>query len=668
MKESVRAWQEYADRQAGKQKLKSEPRPEDGQSRPSAVPHFQDDRPHIPSSPGSVAAIRTPRSLAGTERSSPAPMFALPPSLSESESRAAIPRPNASGEERSSSASVTPKAQGQAKSTEQHRADFNHLGQVPLSANRIVASNDEPHAHEYLQPAIPGSSQTTEDESVESTSRHGQAKDVGDDDDFPQFVSTRSLKRKRGQLSKSKFQIFPDRSSDGTPAKPFRVKEEQLSSPPTSTYKLRRNETIDLDDPTPNVLQTPRHPRKLLSSYVDTSDSLRQQRSNSAPFTQTLKQEHTEAGRLTVTDTADLDAGLNATDIARAEVRAFSEPSDPTQSEGTVLRSLDPNTLGCASEEPPNKRLRYAEVRRKENYSILAESGEEPPPIDENDLRLPPRLARAEFNRRLNVSGNPETPAKGLNQTPRSAPARIKLEQVLTPLCSTSRSIQNLSESKGSCSFPSKFRSKPRDNPTLDDRPIWTMKAPETRSSARKERASPITQGRLREKPVTNLTVQDFKPNPAYNQGYSYAFSETVRKRGDRMCLPGCTNPQCCGSTFRVLAEAQAPLPASQEEALLEDYLGDAYNNMQLTQMSSEERKELVLQARTKKMAKETGKHREAYERRRTPPGFWRVDFPTTQERQEDRERAKEQEKKLVQERWLEAHRKGGKWIFRDEA
>jgi hypothetical protein len=166
---------------------------------------------------------------------------------------------------------------------------------------------------------------------------------------------------------------------------------------------------------------------------------------------------------------------------------------------------------------------------------------------------------------------------------------------------------------------------------------------------------------------VSALSVKDFKPNPEYNQGYSYAFSETVRKRGDRMCLPGCTNPQCCGSTFRTFAQVQAPLSSSQEEELLEDYLGDAYSTMQLTQMSSEERQELVLQARTKKLAKESGKHREAYERRRTPPGFWRVDFPTTQEQQEDRERAKEQDKAIVQERWLEAHRRGGKWIFRDE-
>jgi hypothetical protein len=100
---------------------------------------------------------------------------------------------------------------------------------------------------------------------------------------------------------------------------------------------------------------------------------------------------------------------------------------------------------------------------------------------------------------------------------------------------------------------------------------------------------------------------------------------------------------------------------------MLEEYLGDAYDTVVSTQMAPDERAELVLQARTKKIAKESGKHREAYERRKTPPGYWRVDFPSTQEQQRDRERAKEQEIKTVQERWLEAQKKGGRWIFRDE-
>ena len=194
------------------------------------------------------------------------------------------------------------------------------------------------------------------------------------------------------------------------------------------------------------------------------------------------------------------------------------------------------------------------------------------------------------------------------------------------------------------------------------------MRASEKRHSAQRSNISPSDrQQRLRYKPIKELKVHDFKPNPAFNQGFSYAFSEAVRKRGDRLCLPGCTNPECCGSTFRRLAEALEPLPAPQEEAFLQEYLGDAYNTVISTQMSSDERAELILQARTKKMAKENGKHREAYERRRTPPGFWRVDFPTTQEQEEDRVRAKEQEVSAVQERWLDAMRGGGRWVFRDE-
>jgi hypothetical protein len=188
--------------------------------------------------------------------------------------------------------------------------------------------------------------------------------------------------------------------------------------------------------------------------------------------------------------------------------------------------------------------------------------------------------------------------------------------------------------------------------------------------TVRKAPAAPVTRSRkqkpLREKAVAELTVHDFKPNPSYNQGYTHAFSETVRKRADRLCLPGCINPACCGSTFRTLASAAPPLSPSAEEALLQDYLGDAYDSFGLTQMSQGERDEVMLQARTRQMAKEHGKHRQAYEGRKSPPGFWRVGFPSTQEEEEDREKAVQMQQEMVRERWLEAMR-GGKWIFRDE-
>lgn len=172
---------------------------------------------------------------------------------------------------------------------------------------------------------------------------------------------------------------------------------------------------------------------------------------------------------------------------------------------------------------------------------------------------------------------------------------------------------------------------------------------------------------RLRDKPVGELRIHDFKPNPAFNGGYTHAFTDTVRRREDRLCLPGCTKPDCCGSTFRALALALPALSSSQEETLLQEYLGDAYDSFGLTQMEGAERAEIVLQARTRQMAKEHGKHRRAYEGRKTPPGFWRVDFPTTQEAEEDREKAVQMGMAEVRERYLEAMRRGGRFVFADE-
>jgi FtsZ-binding cell division protein ZapB len=74
MKESVRAWQEYADRQSGKQRPKNEAKAVEDRPRLSAVPLIDDARPSMPSSPRSVATIRTPPSFAHGGHSSPAPM------------------------------------------------------------------------------------------------------------------------------------------------------------------------------------------------------------------------------------------------------------------------------------------------------------------------------------------------------------------------------------------------------------------------------------------------------------------------------------------------------------------------------------------------------------------------------------------------------------------
>ncbi|KAF2129107.1 SAE2-domain-containing protein [Dothidotthia symphoricarpi CBS 119687] len=655
MKASVHAWKDYIDREAEKQKLKSEARTEGGQLQKLLSAPPEDARPCIPSSPGSVSTVRTPRFLADMERPSPGP---IAPLALQGTTTTSATTPN-QADDRSSNASLTPKPLGRSGSVEQPNTDGDYLPSVHFPQAVFTGRDNELRLQARSYAGVPGSSQTTVDENVEQI-RLPQVPET-EDDDMPEFVSGRSLKRKRGPSSK--FEVFADHSSDGTPVKPFRVKQEVLSSPPSKAHTLSRKETVDLDEPAPIILRTPRHPRRSLESNSNTTGTLRHQRSTSLPASQAIKPERDDDSRDAEGHAAVVGDESGLSHLTAAEQRALSEPSGPFP--GEILAPIDSNIPGNTPEQSSAKRLRRAETRHQEKHRMLTESGETPPPMDDNEKQLGPRLARIQFNRRLQAAKEANSPAKNILQTPKAGPVKIKVEQTLTPPSSASRSTTTLS---GDRTTPSNPRPNPRDISTPIDRPIWTLKASETGSGSRTGRASPPEKtSPLRRKKVTELKVHDFKPNPAYNQGYSYAFSETVRKRGDRMCLPGCTNPSCCGSTFRALAAAQARLPPSQEEALLEEYLGDAYNTMNMTQMASDERAELILQARTKKMAKDTGKHREAYERRRTPPGFWRVDFPTTQEQQEDRERAKEQEKGVVQERWLEAQRKGGKWIFRDE-
>lgn len=661
MKESVRAWQEYADRQAGRQKSKNEVKAANGQPRLSMFPHMEPLRPDLPSSPVTAITTRSPLSHTESGHSSPLSLSLYDNPDADKGSKVQTPHARENSDDPTTtilSESITPKPA--ALNHEQEQRVLNDARDRGLLRGIHSAEPALRHIDTHLQQTIPSSSQTTEDEGVEHVAKHSLA--IDDEDDMPQFVSERSLKRKRDQPSR--IRIYTDRSSDGTPVKPFHVKEEQFSSPP-NIHNLNRKDTIDLDDPTSFILQTPRHPRHKRSTHSALSGTCRHQRSNSAPSTQLSgEQSAYMSAAVPPSNLPKVSNDLNATPL---EMRALSEPSESAEI-GDVLLPIDPNILPNVSDEQPMKRAKRSETRQQKEHCILAESGEELPPIGEHALRLTPGSARAKLNRKLHAAVSLQPSAAELSTTVTPSDPKIKHEPLNANL-STIKGILHIPSTRHERRLASfEDRSGPHSGSPSVDRPRWTMKVSEARSSSSRSPAvPPKRQSRLRQKPVAELTIQDFKPNPAYNQGYSYAFSETVRKRGDRMCLPGCTNPQCCGSTFRILAEAQAPLTASQEETLLEDYLGEAYDNFSLTQMSPDERAELILQARTKKLAKETGKHRQAYDGRRTPPGFWRVDFPTTQEQHEDRERAKEQAKNLVQERWLEANRKGGKWVFRDE-
>ncbi|KAI0407666.1 DNA repair protein endonuclease SAE2/CtIP C-terminus-domain-containing protein [Xylaria palmicola] len=170
----------------------------------------------------------------------------------------------------------------------------------------------------------------------------------------------------------------------------------------------------------------------------------------------------------------------------------------------------------------------------------------------------------------------------------------------------------------------------------------------------------------LRQTPMTMLRLDDFKINPHANEGYSYAFTDVVRKKDSRACLQGCIKESCCGHKFRALAHAfRAATRPYEFQSLLESYLGD--DCYKLSAMSEGEKEKLWVKAKIRELANSNGKHRHRYPRMSTPPGFWRADFPSTQEGEEYNEEAAELEHKIVEERYREAMRPGGLWVFRDE-
>ncbi|RCI15945.1 hypothetical protein L249_1956 [Ophiocordyceps polyrhachis-furcata BCC 54312] len=216
------------------------------------------------------------------------------------------------------------------------------------------------------------------------------------------------------------------------------------------------------------------------------------------------------------------------------------------------------------------------------------------------------------------------------------------------------------------------FEKTPNAQASKPSRPKKERTGPSPETAPTRDR--PLRQGKassLRNKPLSELQLEDFKINPQANNGHDYAFTEVVRDKAERSCLPGCTDMHCCGKQFTALARSQRPDPPltpagrMEEQKLLEDYLGDAA--YRLASMSGPERAELWVEAKAQELANRYGKHRHRFSRMQSPPGFWNADFPSTQELALDRVEAAKRERLAVAERHREATRPGGRWLFRDE-
>lgn len=304
----------------------------------------------------------------------------------------------------------------------------------------------------------------------------------------------------------------------------------------------------------------------------------------------------------------------------------------------------------------------------------LAEDGDaEKEDADTNSLRRP--VAKSRLDAMLNSSSMKTRPLLALDP-PRTASPRLAPSHEREHRASHGTSftrVRDATTAPRTASHPVPGQSA---HPPMSPRAkLSRERAPKNASILRADmphgRSLNKEDGSLREKPIETLRPEDFKPNPLYNDGLTFVYDEVVRGKDARAALSGCIDPNCCGKTFRRFAQAELESVGSsvtrraEDVGLMERYLGD--EAFKLGMMMREEREEVWLKAKTWELANKFGKHRQRYSRMSSPPGFWSMDFPNTQERAEELRQAEEIRKALVIERHREAMRCNGSWLFRDE-
>ncbi|MCJ1249666.1 Peroxisomal membrane protein pex16 [Trapelia coarctata] len=362
-----------------------------------------------------------------------------------------------------------------------------------------------------------------------------------------------------------------------------------------------------------------------------------------------------------------------------------------------ILRPMTPNVQVLPRISGIRSEFKKRKLRRQQSGSaavpILAEDGEGNPqdtaraqetiqrknqPAIDGTRRSP---TADQVHRRLGglLHGpTPETPPLSTNGEPSMA---------VTPRTSIKKSSRNTEVSSATrdttaqnLHIACKTANTPSGNVRHDIlRPRASTPAPRASHIIEARSSALPNKERLRDRPVHQLHSDDFKINSAANHGLDFAYSEVVRKRDQRKCLPNCTKPECCGDKFNRMVKIGGfglhqhhslwdSSPVGEQEAnyrLINAHFG--LNAKQIDELQEEERSHLLDKAKADRLAREYGKHRHAHERQASPPGFWRTEMPTTQELEADREIAKEEERKKVEGRYREAIREGGRWMFRDE-
>lgn len=486
-----------------------------------------------------------------------------------------------------------------------------------------------------------GSSQITEDDNESNqlfATNDAMAEDIDSHfDESPEVLFARPVKRRRTDVGRR--QLLDSTNQAG----PVHIKQEPLASqqsPPRLRHEpSTRSQGLDLDHDK-YTTKTPskrrfidRHggPPDASSLYDEERDEEQSKSSSPSPAVDIIKEEHQPAQSTESNVLKEISPNIRQ--LPRNSLSTAKDRGHlTTRLAGELAEGYEESSVQSTSHETPKqgKRLNPIEAERRLNSLLETESPYKP----NITITRTPAAAKG----------------KGRANTPKSAPAgpSTGFRQPYTP-------------SNPVHSRPAQASSLPRAAQQFQQRP----------------NASSTPQQPLRSRPLERLHASDFRPNPKVNQGLDYAFTEVVRDRDARKCLPGCTRAECCGTIFRAMVDAgvsptvpRSILESSQDapddsddDRLLRFHLGDAYPNS----MTPEYRAEMLAQAKTELLANRIGKHRGAYVRQKTPPGFWNADFPDTQELERNQAKAREQERTVVEEMYREALREDGKWVFRDE-
>ncbi|CAD0112440.1 unnamed protein product [Aureobasidium uvarum] len=538
---------------------------------------------------------------------------------------------------------------------------------LPNPALEVVRTTSVAVSHSPAHSRIT-SSQTTEGEAARSSS-------LAHSDDTPVVVSAKALKRKRSSPKKD--------------SQAYKVKNELLSSSPhnsrTPVPTLLRAETSDLDvyrDPHPlPKLNFERHPlsRAPLRQSVDQdSETIGRQFEHLETPTANrpsrfrspnganidVNEDDAQLSDSTV-KTVKTEPGISVASARRENmlVRTVSESVGPQESrpQSGPLHDLSPNTptLPRTSAAPVTSGKKLDHSRGADAVHVLSEDGDntrrgfKKPRIDD---ATPKTFGTGRLNGLLEGT-SPQVDRTILS--PRSAPTIRRQREWLDN--TVSKELEKHTVSKSVERPASRITRTVRDKPAA--RPAIVRYNPKDDPGPIEPEHEP-----LRARPLHRLNLDDFRVNPKTHGQLGYAFRESIRKREEKKCLPGCTRDECCGAIRRFIAAGGLPQDTSltDDELTLQGYLGSGYASA-IHSASAQKRQEMLLEARAKAFADLHGKHRELFQRNRSPPGFWRTEMPTTQELEEDWEEARKMDRQKVEERWREAMR-GGRYIFRDES